>query len=289
MPETAGAMAKLYLAVIWHCNGKRWPKMFAAMAGGRASATTGVAVAATEMGFLLPCTIVQPAARIAQRTKKPAAPQAPAVAKAGVTAVELGATGVRYTVADDLGEPTAVVQFILDTATSCRLQWPQAHGDVVPFAEAAITFAKKVRSFRTEAGAGLHGGREPKGGYLVRHFVRVLLATVDTTSPMVLHGMQMDELAPFLPDQGEHVLIVGKMSVAEMRIAFDVPVTMVSMWACLARTAADDTRLTAALSADMAGVTRLFRTSPDLRPRAEDACVVGPRALMDAWSDAGLM
>ena len=124
--------------------------MFAVMAAGRASATTGVAVAAKEMGCLTLVTPREPATRVLRKTKKNEGP----VADVGGASVELGASGVQYWLADDLAEPIAVVQVILDAASTCRLQWPQTRGDVGPFAEAAVAFSRKLRSFRTEAGAG---------------------------------------------------------------------------------------------------------------------------------------
>ena len=111
-PKSATQIALLYRQVILFCNGKRWPRMHAAMTSGRAGASTGVAVAGMDMGFLLSDKLLK---------KGSATPVAGSSAQkhgAGLSAltVTLGATATSYTLLPDVQEPVAVIQNILDAA-----------------------------------------------------------------------------------------------------------------------------------------------------------------------------
>ena len=151
-----------------------------------------------------------------------------------------------------------------------------------------MALARAARSFQTNAGRGLRGGRDPKASYLLKHFARMFLAVVEVRMPEIWDTLQIGELTEYLPDTGTHTLPLAGMNMAAARLAFDVPITMLSMWACLAHSVAEK-RLKATLAADLPALAQHFHARADVYDDDGDGFSMGPRALLDAWQDAGLL
>lgn len=159
-PTTAADFVRHLRQVVVFCHDKRWPAMFAGMNSGRMHAATGLAVQCVQLGIL------QSGDGGAPRSERH---------------VRLGPAGSSYVICQDLSGAELLVDEILKLAQVAvdGMQWPRAAGDD------ATTLLRRVLQFAASARSlgGLKGGRSTSGGYLCRHFARVILVAVDECAP----------------------------------------------------------------------------------------------------------
>ena len=239
---TAASLAGAYREVLQWADGKTMQAMHKVLSvAGRAHAQTGLAITATQLGFVS---------------------NNPDTCKEA-TVLHLGPNGKEYYLKPE-GMTTsteAIIEKYINAAQVANLRWPDAHTTLPQFASDVFDLMVKCHSEKVE-GAGLigggvaaqrahkgmpkrgvsdpgepdHSGCQPKPGYTLQHVTRHFLIAADTLGIFNFDGLHYRDIASYLPDMTGQAECVRDWSLLFMKEECGLDPFFISCNLCFAHT-----------------------------------------------------
>ena len=127
-----------------------------------------------------------------------------------------------------------VASHVWKEAEERRLTWP-AQGQVIPFAEKLLEFARAARVYDEDGHpAGFRGGRDPAHAYTAKSFTRGMLIVAEATiDPKLCDKEPLEKIQAFAPDENKHIDCVKHLKGLEVRRRFALSPLMLSCYCCI--------------------------------------------------------
>ena len=207
-----------------------FPRMNAA---GVMDAQTGLAVVATQLGFIRAAKEDGLAPQSQPKRRR-------VHVKSNNKHVLLGRALAQYEVVSDLA-PTLQILKKYEALAQEHLTgvvWPTEAEHIPSFANSLRGYAKEVRSVSIPGPLpgtklGLPGGRTEQNTYLLHHFLRAMLLIVEKGMPHAFDGFPMSTIAEWVPDKNQHCRSLDLMSGEEVRRQLGYSPLMVHCWTCM--------------------------------------------------------
>ena len=262
--ERSDLMFNIYMEVIKWSDGKVWGDMFVRMHGSKSSrldAISGLNNSAEFMGII---------------TKADTGGE-----------LALGRGQNRYEFADEEGLVAArqLFTFMFQRAERVKIVWPATKDETQQFADALLSFAREVRSFKLGGdGVGLPGGRDPEHMYNAKSFVRMMLLQCMQLFPSALDKFTVGEIAEWSPDERKRLKAWEDMTGRQIQEEFDIDPMMFSCWQCMINMCMDGKAIEQALKMqddDFFEVADKYRLES-----MEDGATIfapGPHIIIASW------
>lgn len=229
-PASAKDILRCYIGAIRFSHGRSWPTIFSHMNFGNMVATTGLAVQGQTMGLLTRAS--PPATRLRSKSNDGFG------SCAGLTAhdqevIQLGPQKTEYILSANTTCAEEIIQNIWMEAEAAALCWPVDTASYKAFADQLVGFARRCRTFKTEAGRGLRGGQSPTHSYHSKSFCRAVLMIIEQFCPKLSDAVTLGEISQWTPDENGHLDSISSMRGNDARVTFGTPPLLIGCWACL--------------------------------------------------------